>query len=57
MLKAKVLSFLDNEDGATAIEYALIAGIVSIAIAASLTQISSVLQNTFNNVSAGLDKK
>lgn len=55
MLKARILNFLKNEDGATAIEYALIAGIISICMAAALTQISGSLQGTFNNVSTSLD--
>lgn len=42
--------FLDNDDGATAIEYALIAGIISIGIVASLTVVSGDLQDTFDGI-------
>jgi pilus assembly protein Flp/PilA len=55
MLQAKLSDFLGDEDGATAIEYALIAGIISICMAAALTQISGSLQGTFNNVGTQLD--
>lgn len=44
----------DDEEGATAIEYALIAGIISIVIVASVVIISGALQGTYGNVSDGL---
>jgi pilus assembly protein Flp/PilA len=47
-------SFLRNESGTTSIEYALIAGIISIVIVASLTQIRGNLQGTFTDVSDGI---
>jgi pilus assembly protein Flp/PilA len=50
MRKGFVWSFLSNESGATSIEYALIAGIVSICIVAGLTQISATLQSTFTSI-------
>jgi len=46
--------FADDEAGATAIEYALIAGIVSIAIVASLTGVKTELSTTFNKVGSEL---
>jgi pilus assembly protein Flp/PilA len=46
--------FLDDESGATAIEYALIAGIVSISIVAALQAVRGSLQSTFNNVNSEL---
>lgn len=56
MVQAKLSNFLRDESGATAIEYALIAGIVSIAIAAGLTQISGSLQGTFASIADALDQ-
>jgi pilus assembly protein Flp/PilA len=53
-LRVGVLRFLRDESGATAIEYALIAAIVSICMVASLKQISGSLQGTFNSVSTQL---
>jgi pilus assembly protein Flp/PilA len=52
MKKSRVSEFLSDESGATSIEYALIASIISISIIVSLTQISTALQGVFNSVSA-----
>ncbi|MBS0268241.1 MAG: Flp family type IVb pilin [Proteobacteria bacterium] len=54
MYQDLVRSFLRDEDGATAIEYALIAGIVSISIVAGLTEISTTLKGTFNTITSFL---
>ena len=46
--------FLRDEGGATAIEYALIATLISIVILASVTSIGSTIKTLFfDNVSAG----
>ena len=50
---AKFKSFLGNQSGATAIEYALIAGSISIVIVAAVNGIGSRLNSTFANVSNG----
>ena len=42
-----LLRFWLNEDGATAIEYCLIAGIISIAIAAGATTIGTRLRSQY----------
>ena len=49
-----IREFAARDDGATAIEYAMIAGIVSIAIVGSLTQVNSSLVTLFNYVSTQL---
>jgi pilus assembly protein Flp/PilA len=46
--------FLANESGATAVEYALLCGIISIIILTSLAVISTKLNNTFNEVTGNL---
>jgi pilus assembly protein Flp/PilA len=46
--------FWRNESGATAIEYALIGGIVSIAIIAGASLVGSNLARTFTNIGNGL---
>ncbi len=51
---AKFLKLIKNEEGATAIEYGLIAALISVAAIAALTSIGSNLGNTFNNVSNAL---
>jgi len=45
-----------NESGATAIEYALIASIISIAAVLALKSIGSSLTTTFNSVSANFSR-
>jgi pilus assembly protein Flp/PilA len=52
---AKVIkNFVANESGATAIEYALIASLVSVVIIAALTTLGGKIQKTFNEVSSNL---
>ena len=43
-----------NEDGATAIEYGLIAALVAVAIIAGITLLGEDLSNTFNEVGNSL---
>ncbi len=45
-----VTQFLRDESGTTAIEYALIAGTISIAILAAVDKIGTQLNTTFSNV-------
>jgi pilus assembly protein Flp/PilA len=45
--------FARDERGATAIEYALIAGCISIAIVAAATSIGTTLNSTFTSVKNG----
>ncbi|MGQ0457145.1 MAG: Flp family type IVb pilin [Hyphomicrobium sp.] len=53
-LALKFRSFLKSDSGATAIEYALIAGGLSIVMAASLRVVRGDLQSTFNSVASGI---
>ena len=46
--------FVANESGATAIEYALIASLVAVAIITAITAVGTKLQNTFNEVASNL---
>ena len=50
----KVIGFIRNEDGATAIEYGLIAALVSVAAIGALTAMGGSLNNMFNTVSSAL---
>jgi pilus assembly protein Flp/PilA len=50
----KVLSFLKNESGATAIEYGLIAAGISIAIIAVVNGLGTQLNTTFSSISTQL---
>ncbi len=45
-----------NEEGATAIEYGLIAALIAVAAIVAMGQLGNNLKNTFNNVNNGLTK-
>ncbi len=47
--------FVKDESGATAIEYGLIASLISIAAIAAFTQVGSKLSATFSYVAGQLD--
>ncbi len=51
-----VSRFMTDESGATAIEYGLIAAIVSVGIITALKSVGTSLNTTFNSVSSELDK-
>ena len=46
--------FLKNEDGATAIEYGLIAALIGVAIILAVTAVGDGLNATFNEVAGQL---
>ena len=50
-----IRSFVKDESGATAIEYGLIAALVSVAGIAALTAMGSSLRDMFTTVSSKLD--
>ena len=50
-----VKRFAKDESGATAIEYGLIAGLISVVIIAALTAIGTKLNAKFTSVSNGLN--
>ncbi len=45
-----------NEDGATAIEYGLIAALIAVAAIAAMTALGGNLTNTFNSVNNSMVK-
>jgi pilus assembly protein Flp/PilA len=51
---SKLIAFLKNESGATAIEYGLIAAGISVAIIAVVNGLGSKLNTTFSSVSSQL---
>jgi pilus assembly protein Flp/PilA len=48
--------FLTNEDGATAIEYALIAGLIFMAIVAAIIPVGEALNGIFTSAAAGFEE-
>lgn len=53
-MNAKLMKFLRDEDGVTAIEYGLIAGLVAIAIILALTTLGTDLSGLFGRISGKL---
>jgi len=52
----KFLKLIKNDDeGATAIEYGLIAALIAVAIITAVTSVGTKLSGTFNNVSSAVD--
>ena len=49
-------AFFEDESGATAIEYALIASLISVAAIAAMQGLGNKIGNTFNTVSNKLNK-
>ena len=47
-------NFVVHESGATAIEYALLASLIAVAIIAALTTVSTHLQSVFSEVSTAM---
>ena len=52
-----LVRFLKDESGATAIEYGLIAALVSVAAIAALNFLGGELKNTFNDVANSLGNR
>ncbi|HEU4696091.1 MAG TPA: Flp family type IVb pilin [Sphingomicrobium sp.] len=52
---SKFLKLIRNEEGATAIEYGLIAALIAVAAIGAMQGIGTSLNKTFNNVSSTLD--
>lgn len=49
-MKAAILNFLRDEEGATAIEYALIAGIISVGILLALEDVRDAITGLFDEI-------
>jgi pilus assembly protein Flp/PilA len=50
----KLMRFLKEEDGVTAIEYGLIAALIAVAIIVAVTAVGTDLNSTFNAVATAL---
>ena len=53
-MKALINKFFNDEDGATAIEYGLIAALIAVAIITAVRAVGTELTNTFSNVAVNL---
>ncbi len=54
-MKTQLQQFWNDEDGATAIEYGLIAGLIAVAIIATLTALGDNLRTMFGAVSDAIE--
>lgn len=52
---AKIKAFLANESGATAIEYALIAGLIAVVIVPTVTVLGGTLKAKFQALTTALN--
>ncbi len=50
----KLMRFLKDEDGVTAIEYGLIAALIAVVIIVAVTAVGTQLKATFNKVDSAL---
>lgn len=50
----KFISFFQDEEGASAIEYALLVGLIAVAIVAAVTALGTKVAGTFTSISGKL---
>jgi pilus assembly protein Flp/PilA len=53
-LLARAAHFIDDEDGVTAIEYGLLAGIIALGILGALQLLGTNLSSVFSNIAASI---
>ena len=53
-MKTTFKNFMSNEDGATAIEYGLIAALIAVVIIGAVTSIGTNLTTKFNKIAGSL---
>ena len=54
-MRVYIKEFLSNEDGATAIEYGLIASLIAVVIIGAISVVGTKLTATFNEVASNLN--
>ncbi|BDR11712.1 MULTISPECIES: Flp family type IVb pilin [Comamonas] len=55
-MKDQIIKFWRDEEGATAIEYGLIAGLIAVGLLAAVTDIGKYLQVVFEKIATSLEK-
>ncbi len=53
-MKKLINRFMKNEDGATAIEYGLIAALIAVVLIAAVSNLGNTISNKFNTVSTAV---
>jgi pilus assembly protein Flp/PilA len=51
----KIVAFINDEEGASAIEYGLLVGLIALAIVAGATLLGTSISNMFSRASVKLD--
>ena len=51
---SRIRLFLTSEDGPTAVEYAVLTGLIAVALAASVPMLTNSISGTFSTVSSTL---
>ena len=54
MIMSRIRSFLTSEDGPTAVEYAVLVGLIVIGIVAAVSALATSMSGTFSSVSSTL---
>ncbi|MCY1364494.1 Flp/Fap pilin component [compost metagenome] len=54
-MKAKLVQFWNDEDGITALEYGLIAGMIAVALLAAVKTFTTALDGLFTGLGGALD--
>ncbi len=49
-----IVQFLKDDEGATALEYGLLAALIAAVIIGAVTTLGQVVSNTFNNISSSM---
>ncbi len=53
----KIKKFLKDEEGVTAIEYALIAAVIALGLLATLQSVRTAIMSVFNNIAGQLQSQ
>ncbi|WP_447968951.1 Flp family type IVb pilin [Nitrospira sp. M1] len=53
----QVMRFFQDEEGATALEYGLLAALIAAVIIGAVTTLGDVVSTTFNNIAASMKSK
>lgn len=56
-MKSAIFNFLRDEEGATAIEYGLIAALIAVVAIGAMTTVGDQLTNIFENITTALTPK
>jgi pilus assembly protein Flp/PilA len=54
-IRQRINQFLQNQEGATAIEYAVMASLIAVAVIASVGLVASRTRDTFNTAGAAIN--